>query len=258
MATPGRNRPSLGLKYTSLSDLVYDRLRREILWGVIPPGTVFTVRGLAERLAVSPMPVRDALQRLASEELVEIHPRSSTRVAQISPDTIQELYLIRRHLEPLAARLAVPRMTQADIKRLKSLLQKLEVAAHNDDPEEWHRWNQEFHFLIFRRSGNMQLERVAQSLWDRQFLHFAARAVAQSKFRDRRAVEHRAIVQAIVKGDAAATEEAWRNHLMQSETEAVEHLQQLMPDIAPRSDRRRPHTRTHRQLPVLGRDSRAS
>lgn len=246
MATIRRNRPSLGLKYTSLSDLVYDRLRREILWGVIPPGTVFTVRGLAERLAVSPMPVRDALRRLASEELVEIHPRSSTRVAQISPDMIQELYLIRRHLEPLAARLAVPRMTQADIRRLKSLLAKLELAAHNDDPEEWHRWNQEFHFLIFRRSGNVQLERVAQSLWDRQFLHFAARAVTQSKFRDRRAVEHRTIVQAIVRGDADAAEEAWRDHLVQSETEAVEHLRQLMPQIAARPESGRRQIRTPR------------
>jgi DNA-binding GntR family transcriptional regulator len=226
--------------------LVYERLRREILWGVIPPGSVLTVRGLAERLAVSPMPVRDALQRLASEELVEIHPRSSTRVAQISPDTIQELYLIRRHLEPLAARLAVPRMTQADIKRLKSLLQKLEVAAHNDDPEEWHRWNQEFHFLIFRRSGNVQLERVAQGLWDRQLLHFAARAVTQPQFRDRRAAEHWAIVKAIVKGDAAATEEAWREHLIQSETEAVAHLRQLMPNTAPRPERRQRHIRAFR------------
>ncbi len=244
MATPKRSGTGLGRKYTSLSELAYKQLRREILWGVIPPGSTLTVRGLAERLAVSPMPVRDALQRLASEELVEIRPRSSTRVAQISPETIQELYLLRRHLEPLAARLALPRLTRADIRRLKSLLQRLEVAARNDDPEEWHRWNQEFHFLIFRRSGNVQLERVAQTLWDRQFLHFAARAVTQSKFRDRRAVEHRTIVRAIMKGDADAAEEAWRDHLVRSETEAVEHLRQLVPGMAAGPERRRRHIQT--------------
>ncbi len=236
----------LGKKYTSLSELAYQQLRREILWGVIPPGSVLTVRGLAEQLAVSPMPVRDALKRLASEELVEIRPRSATRVADISPDTIQELYLIRRHLEPLAARMAVPRMTRADVKRLKTLLAKLDVASRKNDPEEWHRWNQEFHFLIFRRSGNVQLERVTQSLWDRQFLHFAARAVTQPHFRDRRAVEHHAVVKAIMKGDAAAAEEAWRDHLMQSETEAVEHLRQLIPGIASRPRRGRRQTQTHR------------
>ena len=239
MATTRRTGSHRGLKCTSLSELVYERLRREILWGVIPPGCVLTVRGLAQRLSVSPMPVRDALQRLASEELVEIRPRSSTRVAQISPETIQELYLLRRHLEPLAARLAFPHLTRVDIRRLKGLLQKLEVAARKDDPEEWHRWNQEFHFLIFRRSGNLQLERVAQSLWDRQFLHFAARAVTQAKFRDRRAIEHRRIVQAIAKGDADATEAAWRDHLVQSEAEAVEHLRQLRPDFVARPERRR-------------------
>jgi DNA-binding GntR family transcriptional regulator len=246
MATLKRIAASLGREYESLSNLVYKRIRDEILWGVIPPGSTLTVRGLAERLAVSPMPVRDALQRLASEELVEISPRSSTRVAQISPETIEELYLLRRHLEPLAARLALPHLTSVDIRRLKSLLQKLEAAARDDDPGEWHRWNQEFHFLIFRRSGNVQLERVAQNLWDRQFLHFAARAVTQSKFRDRRAMEHRTIVQAIVKGDADATEEAWRDHLVQSETEAVAHLRQLTPGIATRPERRRRHIHAHR------------
>lgn len=238
------NRARLGRTYKSLSELVYARVRHEILWGVISSGSVLTVRGIAERLAVSPMPVRDALQRLASEELVEIHPRSATRVAQISPETIQELYLLRRHLEPLAARLAVPHLTPADILRLKALLLKLELAARKDDPAEWHRWNQEFHFLIFRRSGNLQLERVAQSLWDRQFLHFAARAVTQPRFRDRRAIEHRAIVQAIEKGDADATKKAWRDHLVQSEKEAVEHLRQLVPGMAAGPERRRRHIQT--------------
>jgi hypothetical protein len=69
---------------------------------------------------------------------------------------------------------------------------------------------------------------------------------------------HRTIVQAIVRGDADATEAAWRDHMGQSETEAVEHLRQLMPGIAARSERRRRHIQTHRSLPVLDRDFRES
>jgi hypothetical protein len=71
-------------------------------------------------------------------------------------------------------------------------------------------------------------------------------------------VEHRTIVQAILKGDADATEEAWRDHLAQSETEAVEHLRQLIPGMAARPESKRRHIRRHQYLPALGRDSRAS
>ncbi len=237
MAKLRKLNPAIGRGYGSLSQIIYRQLRDQILWGAITPGDPLTVRGLAERLAVSPMPVRDALRQLAAEELVEITPRSSTRVAHISLRTIQELFLLRRCLEPLAARLAVPNLTVFDIRRLRGFQEKLENAASADNPEAWHRWNQEFHLFVFRKSENTQLERIAQNLWDRNFLHFSGRAVTQAGFRERRAEEHREILHAFEARDAEVADSAWRLHMERSEVETVEFLRQLLPPAARRESR---------------------
>ncbi len=218
---------SLGRQYKSLSELVYHRLRDQILWGVIPPGSILSVRKLSERLGVSPMPVRDALRRLATDELVDVAPRSSTRVMQISLERVQEMFEVRSCLEALAARLAVAHLTSADIEGLKRFQKRLDVAASQDRPEEWHHWNQEVHLLIFRKCGNSLLQRMAQDLWERNFRHFTGRAVTQAGFRQRRSTEHRRIFRAMLRRDPDATEAAWRNHVRQAEVEAVEYLRSL-------------------------------
>ena len=221
-----RNGP-LGPQYKSLSDLVYRRLRDQIIWGIIPPGSTLSVRKLAEQLAVSPMPVREALLRLALEELVEVSPRSSTRVTRISLERVREICEMRNYLEPLAARLAVPHLTPTDLTRIRTWLTKMDAAAAADRPEEWHRWNQELHALMFRKCGNSFLTRVAQEMWERNFRHFTAGAVAKPGFRTRRGVEHRRILKALEQGDPDAAEAAWRIHTTCSGIETLEYLHGL-------------------------------
>jgi len=227
MISPSHPNGPLGSQYKSLSDLVYRRLRDQIIWGIIRPGSILSVRKLAEELSVSPMPVREALLRLALEELVEVAPRSSTRVTSISLDRVREICEMRNYLEPLAARLAVPRLTPTDIKHIHRWLKKMDAAAAKNRPEEWHRWNQELHALMFRKCGNSFLKRVAQDMWERNFRHFTAGAVAKPGFRTRRGVEHRRILKAIEKGDPETTEAAWREHTTQSGVETLEYLRSL-------------------------------
>jgi DNA-binding GntR family transcriptional regulator len=220
---------ALGKQYESLSDLVYRHLRDQILWGTLPPGSRLSLRGLAEHLGVSPMPVRDALRRLATEELVEVAPRSSTRVAQISLDTIREMFEVRTYLEPLAGRLAVAHLTSADFDRLQRYQEHLEKATSQHHPEEWHRWNQEFHLLIFRKCGNQLLRRMTESLWNRNFRHLTGRVVTQADFRERRAKEHRQIIRAFRRRDADAVETAYRHHMVEAGIATMHFLRTLIP-----------------------------
>lgn len=231
MLSRNRLNGPLGPQYKSLSDLVYRRLRDQIIWGVTPPGSTLSVRKLAEQLSVSPMPVREALLRLTLEELVEVAPRSSTRVTSISLDRVREICEMRNYLEPLAARLAVPHLTRTGIEHMHRWLKKMDLAAAQNRPEEWHRWNQEFHVLVFRKCGNSLLERVAQDMWERNFRHFTAGAVAKPGFRTRRGVEHRRIMKAIEKGDPEATESAWRDHTTQSGIETLQYLSNLSANV---------------------------
>jgi DNA-binding GntR family transcriptional regulator len=231
---------SLGRQYQSLSELVYRRLRDQILWGTIPPGSILSVRKLSERLGVSPMPVRDALRRLATDELVDVAPRSSTRVAQVSPERVKEMFEVRSRLEALAARLAVPHLTSADITSLRKLPDKLDCAAAANRAEEWHRLNQELHRLIFQKCGNSLLQRMTQDLWERNFSHFSGRATTQAKFRHRRSKEHRRIVSGLMRRDPDEVEAAWRDHVWQSGIETVEYLRTLAPKAAAASAEKPP------------------
>lgn len=231
---------SLGRQYKSLSELVYRRLRDQILWGTIPSGSLLSVRKLSERLGVSPMPVRDALRRLATDELVDVAPRSSTRVVQVSPERVKEIFEVRSRLEALAARLAVLHLTAADITYLGKLPEKLDCAAATNRAEEWHRLNQELHQLIFRKCGNSLLQRMTQDLWERNFRHFTGRAVTQAKFRRRRSKEHRRIVSALMRRDPDEVEAAWRDHVWQSGIETVEYLRTIASKASATSGEKHP------------------
>jgi DNA-binding GntR family transcriptional regulator len=224
---------SSGRDQQSVSQLVYRQLRDQILWGAIPPGTRLSLRTLAAQLGVSSMPVRDALHRLAIEELVEVRPRSATRVAAISIERITEMFEVRTHLESLAGRLATAHLTRADIRRLKTCQERLENASARGGAEDWHQWNQEFHLLIFRKCGNALLQRMTQGLWDRNLRLFTARVVTQAAFRNRRSAEHRRILAALEQRDADAVEAAYRHHMTRSGAETVSYMHVLMSNTLP-------------------------
>lgn len=230
---------SLGRQYKSLSDLVYQRLRTHILWGTIRPGSILSIRKLSEQFGVSPMPVRDAVRRLATEELVEVAPRSSTRVARVSPERVKEIFEVRSRLEALAARLAVQHLGPAELASLEKLPRKLDRAAAANRAEDWHRLNEELHLLIFRKCGNSLLRRLTQDLWERNFRHFTGRAATQAKFRLRRSKEHRRIVDALMRRDPDEVEAAWRDHVWQSGIETEEYLRSLAAKTVARDDGKR-------------------
>lgn len=230
--------PPLETRPQSLNEAVYVELRRRILWGEIVAGSTLSVRRLSEQFRVSPMPVRDAIRRLEAEELVEVTPRSSTRVSLVSPEAVREIAEVRSRLEGLAARLAVPNLTSADVKRLRELLRTMQGAAVRNDPEAWHQGNAEFHRVVIHRSGNRLLTRMTDGLWDRSIRHFSARVLSQAQFRRLRHQEHQRIVQAIVSRDPNEVEHVWRDHVYRSGLETVDYLRSLTMGAAAVAPRR--------------------
>ena len=237
-ATTSPTTASLPGRPPSLNELVYAELRRQILWGEIVAGSTLSVRRLSEQFRVSPMPVRDAIRRLEAEELVEVTPRSSTRVSLVSPEAVREIAEVRSRLEGLAARLAVPNLTSADVKRLRELLRTMQGAAVRNDPEAWHQGNAEFHRVVIHRSGNRLLTRMTDGLWDRSIRHFSARVLSQAQFRRLRHQEHQRIVQAIVSRDPNEVEHVWRDHVYRSGLETVDYLRSLTMGAAAVAPRR--------------------
>ena len=104
------------------TDEVYDAMRQAILTRVFKPGQRLLIDEISRKLGVSLTPVRHAIQQLATEGLVAIHPRSGTYVTAVSPEDIEETFEIRCALESLAAERAISRITSEAVDRLRDLL----------------------------------------------------------------------------------------------------------------------------------------
>jgi len=199
----------------SFADQVEEALRQQILSGRHAPGDRLNEVEIAGELGVSRGPVREAMQRLARDGLVEVKPHRGAFVRNLEPAEIRRLYEVRIVLECTAARLAAERRTSEDIARLTALLDSSTEALNlsGDDPHYPH--HLDLHELVAVVSGNDRLHRIVVQINQELKL---VRAV--SGFRPERApralVEHGDVVAAIVAGDGARADEQMRLHLMQS------------------------------------------
>jgi len=132
--TVGRPKLTTG---PTLSDQAYKALREDITTGALKPGQRLTERGLAEHLGVSPTPVREALQRLEHERLIERDTVRAIRVADPSVARLRELSLIDVALRGVAARLAAERATAAEVAAIVAACDRAEALADGGelDPE---------------------------------------------------------------------------------------------------------------------------
>ena len=112
-----------------LADQVKDRLLEGILTGYYPPDSRIVETQVARELGTSQAPVREALRGLEALGVVEITPFRGARVRRPSRREIIEAYAVRSTLETLGGRLAVPRMTDADVAELAADLEAMRSAA---------------------------------------------------------------------------------------------------------------------------------
>ena len=144
--------------HQTLSARVYQDLRELIISGQLQPGQRLTLAGMATALGTSVMPVREAINKLAADDALEILPNKSVRVPLITRARFQELVVIRVVVEGLAVETAAARITAAQLKTLAGLEQVRPDLAS------------EFAFLRYRgslrltRPGKMAKELV-RPLW---------------------------------------------------------------------------------------------
>jgi DNA-binding GntR family transcriptional regulator len=196
----------------SLTDKAYDHVRSEILRGELPVGTVIAEAKLADELGISKTPMRQALQLLRTEGLLEVGPRRQLVVRGFSAGHRNEVLRIREALEEIAVETACRVITLEQIDRLHLTLlrQKRTVDAH--DEEEFLVLDEEFHIQI-ALGANLPI--VAQLL--EQMRGFArlmrlGRTQPPEHLQDI-LVEHTRIVEALESRDVGAAVRALHDHL---------------------------------------------
>jgi DNA-binding GntR family transcriptional regulator len=178
--------------------------------GELGPGEPIRQNQLAERIGISPTPVREALRRLEAQGLVVLEPHRGVRVIEVEPHEMSELYEIRAALEGLAVERAVPLMTEKQIRVVKNAQSRLEEAWSIPESKLLGKYNYEFHTGIYRLSRRPRLIRMIDSLWPL----FPWDSMSTIPGRGPGIVEeHRAILAAVIDRDAARAHQAMRFHM---------------------------------------------
>jgi DNA-binding GntR family transcriptional regulator len=140
------------------------RLRERIASGDLEPGTKLNLKATALQLGVSMTPVREAFEQLSAEGLVKADAFKGARVAPLSAEEYQEIFLLRAGLEALAHRLGCTRMTDALCDELEECLQRMDKAHANGDVVSFVRHDRRFHEIIYAASGRDSLRDRLMSL----------------------------------------------------------------------------------------------
>jgi DNA-binding GntR family transcriptional regulator len=141
-------------------------LRAAILGAKLSPGQRVNQEEWAERIGVSPIPVREALRALAGEGLVEYRPRRGYAVTRLDLADLEEVYALRRLLETEALVRGVPRATRRDLAALRAAVLSCEEAGRRGDVTGRLRANRSFHDLLHGLAGSRPLTRLIDLLWD--------------------------------------------------------------------------------------------
>ncbi|TWH87050.1 transcriptional regulator, GntR family [Novosphingobium taihuense] len=175
------------LEEATIQQRVHGRLRTDIMLGRIAPGEPLTIRGLAEKLGVSAMPVREALRRLAAEQAIELLGNRRVRIPIMSVSRFEDLLAARVTLESEAAVRALPHATEQTISEMERHDAALDAAMVRNDYDNWLAANFAFHRTLYSARPDSVFLPLIESLWLQvgPFLRMALENVGPSYTVDR-------------------------------------------------------------------------
>ncbi|WP_020401077.1 GntR family transcriptional regulator [Kordiimonas gwangyangensis] len=144
---------------------VYRALRFAVMSGQVQPGRALTIRGIAEMLNVSAMPVREALRRLTSEGALELKSNRRIMVPDLSPASLAELLELRILLEVHAAERALPYVTPDKLRELNQLNDEQNRAFEDPQPEGIIIGNQAFHRALYTAHPHPVSMPMIERIW---------------------------------------------------------------------------------------------
>ena len=195
-----------------LRQVAYDRLRDGIIHAGLTPGSPLSETRISKALGISRTPVREALQQLSKEGLVQIIPGRAVTVAAPSMQDVLDTLHVRELLEPEVARLAAEGFSNENKERLKQLTDEMERAAKTGDRPGWPKADMQWHETLCNSCPNRLLGELVLQGRNRMY-HKGSDDHVTSQYLIEGTLEHKRVVEAIIAGDGETAEQLMREHI---------------------------------------------
>ncbi len=217
-------------KHKTLREQIAASLRESIIKRELRPGQKLTEPELAARLGISRTPIREAFRQLESEGFLTVIPRRGAVVSTITAKEIEDFYELKSLLEGYAARMAVEKITDEDIEKLKKINQNLAELAEKEQLEGFFAKNDEFHSCFLELCGNIKLVEIRNSMVKR-FLGFRMATLSLPGRLKKSVKQHRKIITAFERRDGRLAEAVVLEHAILGGEELVEHVRRVEQSI---------------------------
>ncbi len=184
-------------KTISLADQVFEHIENNILSGEYKKGDILTESFLSKELGVSRTPIREALRRLEQEHLISETGKGAV-VIGITEDDIEDIFLVRSHLEGLVCKTVAQVITDQQLEKLKETVELQEFYLEKHDPDRIKLMDNQFHDLIYQIGGRHIFAEILVSL-HKKIQKYRRAAVSNKSRASASVAEHRAIYEAIAE-----------------------------------------------------------
>lgn len=210
-------------QHQTLRERIVDFLKESIIKGDLKPGERIAEPELAERFGISRTPVREAFRQLESEGFLTVIPRRGATVSPITDKDVREFYAIKGLLEGYAARIACPRFTEKEIKRMEFLNSQMARFADKEDVKNFFKIDNQLHDVFLMACDNYRLYVLVNSLVQ-QFERLRITALSLTGRMKRSVVQHMDIIEAFKKRDSDLVESLVRSNVEQGGEALVKEI----------------------------------
>ena len=195
-------------KETSLRGRAYRIIRHKIVTCEFPPGSPLNERELASLIGVSRTPIREALSRLENDQLVTLTSQKGATVTPITTKIINDIFQLRYVLEPYVVSMVTPDFPEATLIEFKKGLTDRSLNKY----EELVALDGELHFAIIHAFGNSYMNNLMENMYTQNERIRRLATMMPKRLADS-ALEHLAIVEAMLARDSQKAADALREHL---------------------------------------------
>jgi GntR family transcriptional regulator, rspAB operon transcriptional repressor len=199
----------------SAAEDAYYEIRKLVVTGTLRPGQIVNEQELVQQLGIGRTPTREAIQRLASQRVLEVFPRRGIAVAKLGLDDVQAIFEARETIEAKLAELAARRRTDDEARAMRQIVDTIDSLAESEAAMEFLEVDQQLHHLIAAAARSRLLAETADHLlmlsdwiWHQ---YFQLRGANPAHF-----FAHELIVDAIVNRDPDRAAAAMSEHIQES------------------------------------------